>query len=284
MSAEDLFGRINFDDIFGATAFGFDGGLFDRLFHRAPAGPRRGADVEMELEVPLKKVAEGGKEKVHLTHPQICPDCRGSGAKPGTSPRACEKCKGTGREVTSSMQKNVVIQRSRACAVCGGRGSIIDQPCPRCIGAGQSPRDETIEISIPPGMAEGTVMRVRGKGMASPEPSGPSGDVYVRMVTAPDPRFTRAGVDLWHEEVIAVTAAVLGTQIVIPTLEGTASVRIPPGIQTVLRLKGKGLPEFRGKGKGDLLARIGVRIPAHLTGEERDLYRKLQLISSTHDD
>lgn len=287
-SAEDLFSGINFDEIFGARDSGFGGGLFERLFHHRQAGPRRGVNLEQNLMVSLETVAGGGTEKIHLKHPETCPDCKGSGAKAGTSPRKCEKCKGTGREVNIKQERNIIVHSSTTCAVCRGRGSMIEHPCVKCGGSGEAAREEFIDIVIPPGVEEGMVMRIPGKGMPSPDPGGAPGDAYVRIATAPDSRFTRSGTNLWREEAIPVIDAVLGASLTVPTLRRTAIVHVAPGTQpgTVLRLKGKGLPEFGGKGRGDLLVRIVVKIPESLSADEKNLYEQLRKLPAggTHVD
>ena len=281
-SPEDLFGGINFEDVFGGLNVDFGGGLFDRFFRRQSAGPPRGANLEVEVVVPLETVANGGKEKVRLNSPQTCSDCKGSGAKFGTSPRQCAACNGTGRKVTSKRETNILFQTSTTCSDCRGRGSVIDVPCPKCGGRGEVPREDAIEITIPPGVEEGMVLRVPGRGMPARQPQGVPGDLYVRISSAEDSRFTRDGADLWREESISVADAVLGTTLEIPTLQRFATVHVPSGTQpgTVLRLKRKGLPEFGGAGKGDLLLRIGVKVPERLSVEERNLYEQLRKIGA----
>jgi molecular chaperone DnaJ len=278
-SREDLFSGINFEDIFGGFDFDFGGGLFDQLFRRRRAGPGRGSNVEVELVVTLQRIASGGEEEVRLIRPDTCPTCHGSGAAPGTSPRTCEACGGTGQQRKShgKGKGNVVIQQIITCPVCGGRGQVIDHPCPTCQGRGEVERQEVLKVTVPPGIEEGMALRVPGHGMPSRE-GGPAGDLFVVVRSAPDPRFVRDGPDLWYTETISVTDAVLGTELNIPTLDGGATVAIPPGTQpdAVLRLRGKGLPEFGGKGRGDLYLRLRIYIPEHLTAEERELYTRLR--------
>ena len=232
--------------------------------------------------MPLETVAYGGTEKVRLNNPQACPDCKGSGAKPGTSPRQCAACNGTGRKVTAKRETNILFQTSTTCSDCRGHGSMIDEPCPKCGGLGEVPREDAIEITIPPGVEEGMVLRVPGRGMPARQPQGVPGDLYVRISSAADSRFTRAGADLWREEAIPVADAVLGTTLKIATLHRFATVHVPAGTQpgTILRLRGKGLPEFGGAGKGDLLLRIGVKVPERLSMEERNLYEQLHKIGA----
>lgn len=283
---EDLIGGIDFDDIFGGTSFdfGLGGGVFDHFFKRRHAGPPRGANIEVEVAVPLARVVSGGEEKVRLSRPDTCPSCHGSGAAPGTQPRACEACKGTGRQTVSRRETrdkgSVVIQQISVCPACGGRGSIIDRPCQNCGGSGEVEHDETLTVSVPAGVEEGMALRIPGRGMPSREAGGVPGDLFVVVCTLPDPRFERNGADLWRSEAIAIADAVLGTELRVPTLDAPTTVTIPPGTQpdTVLRLRGKGLPEFGGGQRGDLFLRIRVDVPERLSAEERELWERLRAL------
>lgn len=282
-SREDLFGGIDFDEIFGGMNFGLGGGLFDSFFHRRPRGPVRGANIEVELHIPLERVASGGEEKIGLSRPVSCHACHGTGAEGGAAPRTCPTCKGSGRITHSSRQdkEHVLIQQISTCPDCHGSGKIIDHPCTVCGGTGSEEREESLTVKIPQGVEEGMALRIPGKGMPSPAAGGVTGDLFVVVRSRSDPRFERAGADLLRRETIALTDAVLGSRLEVPTLDGTVSVTIPPGTQSgeVLRLKGKGLPEFGGGGHGELYLRIDVKIPERLTPEERELYEKLRALS-----
>lgn len=285
-SREDLFGGINFDDIFGGLNFDFGGGgLFDGFFHRRrPVGPARGANIEVALNITLERVASGGEEQVRLSHPVSCHACHGSGSEGGTAPKPCETCKGTGRITQSRRQEkeHVLIQQISTCPVCHGRGSIIEHPCRVCHGSGNVEREESLSVKIPPGVEEGMVLRIPGKGMPSQDAGGVSGDLFVVVRSRQDPRFERAGADLLRQETIQLTDAVLGTMLDVPTLDGSASVTIPPGTQpgAVLRVRGKGLPEFGCSRHGELYLRIEVQIPDKLSRDERQLYEQLRALSS----
>lgn len=286
-SAEDLFGGIDFADLFGGLGFDFDldgGGLFDRFFRRRRAGPARGANLEIELTVPLERVVEGGEETVRFAGPHICPTCRGARTKPGTQPRACIACKGTGQQVRSRREGDVSFRQITVCPVCKGEGSLIDAPCPDCNGRGMAERAEALRVMIPAGIEEGMALRIPGHGLPSPQPGGAAGDLFVLVHTAPDARFERRGADLWREEILEVADAALGTQLDIPTLEGHATVKVPPGTQPgeLLRLRGKGLPEFGGGRRGDLYLRLQVRVPEDLSHEERELYERLRELRGTN--
>ena len=281
---EDLYGGINFDEIFGGLGFDFGfgrEGLFDRIFRRRHAGPVRGENLEVAVQIPLERVATGGKENVRLRRRQICPTCRGSGAKPGTQPKRCDACGGSGQHVTSRREGGVSIQQITTCPSCRGRRELIDQPCPDCNGDREVEREETLTVNIPAGVEEGMALRIPGHGLPSPDAGGAAGDLFVVVRTAPDTRFERDGANLWHREEVSVADAVLGGSLDIPTLNGRLKVNVPPGTQpnSVLRLRGKGLPEFGGKRRGDLYLRVDVRVPEKLGSEERKLWEHLRTIA-----
>jgi molecular chaperone DnaJ len=229
-------------------------------------------------------VISGGEEKVRIPYQVACPSCHGSGAAAGTQPRSCSACNGTGSQTTRRREargkSNVMIQQISVCPVCFGRGSVIDKPCPECGGQGKTTHDEVLSVMIPVGVEEGMALRIPGRGMPSWESEGQSGDLFVVVRSAPDPRFERDGANLWRSETIPVADAVLGAALTVPTLERPAEVTVPPGTQpdTVLRIRGKGLPEFGGRHRGDLYLRIRVHIPEHPSTEERELYQRLRIL------
>ncbi|WP_279426335.1 J domain-containing protein [Anaeromyxobacter terrae] len=286
-SPEDLVSGLDFGDLFGDLGFGFDRGssLFERLFGRGArgrAGPRPGEDLQVELTVSLDRVSQGGKETLRLSRPVACPACHGTRAKAGTSPRACASCGGTGQRVASRDQAGVHFRQITTCPTCAGSGKVIDEPCPECGGRGEVTRAEALEITVPPGVEEGTALRLAGRGLPGAEPGAPPGDLYAVVRLAHDPRFERDGADLWRTETIPVPEAVLGTRIDVPTLEGTVELVIPAGTQpgAVLRLRGKGLPRLGGGRRGDLDVRIQVRVPEAATADERALYEQLRRLGA----
>lgn len=282
---EDLFGGINFEDIFSGLNFDWGGeNPFEGFFHPRSHGPKRGANVEVDVYVSLERVAHGGEEEIRLTRPTTCPACRGSGEEGGAVSPACEACAGSGRITHSRREQaqHVLIQHITVCPACGGRGKTLAHPCTQCAGSGAVEQAESLVVKIPVGVEDGLVLRVPGKGMPSPDAGGVPGDLYAVIRTKPDARFERVGADLLRQEVIAVTDAVLGTHLTVPTLDSTVSVVVPPGTQpdAMLRLKKKGLPAY-GKGShGDLYLRIKVRVPKDLTHQERELYEKLQALGA----
>lgn len=290
-SQEDLFGGIDFEDLFGGHDFGFDfglggGSLFDRFFgprrHRAStasASPK-GANLEVDLHIPLELVATGGTEILHFRRKVACTQCRGSGADPATPPRSCDECGGSGRKAVTTRQGGFTFQQVTTCPRCQGRGEIIDKPCMTCGGSGHVDRDETLKVKIPAGVEEGMVLRIGGHGQPSQVPDGQSGDLFVVVRSKGDARFERRAADLWRTEVLQLEDAVLGVALKVPTLEGRVTVTIPPGSQSgdILRLQGKGLPEFGHARHGDLFLRLQVTIPKRLSEEERRLFERLREI------
>jgi molecular chaperone DnaJ len=290
-SQEDLFSGINFEDIFGGFDFGLGGGgLFERFFGshgRRHTGPARGANIEVDLTVSLARIASGGEEEIRFTRPQVCPTCHGTRAAPGSAPRNCAVCGGTGRQTRQDTRKekqgNVVIQHITPCPACGGRGELIDKPCATCGGSGSTSSEERLKINVPAGAEEGMALRIPGKGMPAEDTGGATGDLYVVVHSAADAPFERDGADLWRVETISVSDAALGTELTVPTLDGTATARVPPGTQpdTVLRLKGKGLPEFGSHAHGDLYLRLRVQVPEHLSGAQKEAFERLRELDKT---
>lgn len=284
---EDLFRDLDLSDLFGGVGLGggpfgeMGGDLLERLFGVRRAAPR-GADLDVELRLPLARVVTGGVETVRLRRPTVCSLCGGSGAKPGTSAKQCPECQGSGRKVTTRQSQGMMVQSVGTCPRCGGTGAIIEEPCPRCHGRGRALEEQAVSLRIPPGFEDGSVLLARGQGAPSEVAGGPPGDLRVHLVTAPDPRFERRGADLLRTETVSLTDAVLGTMKEVPTLEGAVRLKIPPGSQPgqILRLRGKGLPRAAGGARGDLLVTLRVQVPRGLSREERAHYEDLKRIEA----
>ncbi len=276
-TAEDLWGGIDFADIFGSGAPAF-GSLFERLFGPAAASLRRGEDVRLDLAISLEEVLTGGDHVVTIRRPGPCPQCSGRGSGPGATSRRCPRCGGTGQCVVASRRGALLVRQVTTCPDCAGRGRVIDQPCPACTGTGQAVQNETIAVRIPPGIPEGATLRLAGRGMPSPVPGGPAGDVYVSIRTRTDPRFSRVGADLWYDLHIQPPDAALGVITAVPLPGGQARVRVPPGTQhgSVLRVAGKGLPRYDGDGRGSLHLKMVLDIPRQLSPPQRQLYEQLR--------
>jgi molecular chaperone DnaJ len=258
-------------------------------FRHGVSSSHRGEDHAINATIRLERVLTGGEETIHVRRPVACQACEGSGAQQGTKPRICATCSGSGYLVESERQGFVSLPQSSICSHCGGRGSLVDTPCPDCGGKGHIPRDEVLTVQIPVGVEEQATLRVPGHGLPSDRPGCPPGDLLVIVRTAVDPRFERDGRELFHTEMLDVVDAVLGTDVAVSTLEGPTTLTIPPGTQpeTVLRLPGEGLPRFGGGGRGDLYVRVKVRVPEHLSDIERYLFEQLRQVriamSRSHD-
>jgi molecular chaperone DnaJ len=276
-TAEDLWGGIDFADIFGSGSAAF-GGLFERLFGPPAADPPRGQDVRLDLVISLDEVLTGGKQDVTIRRPGLCPECASSGSRPGSAPRRCPGCGGTGQQAMASRHGPLMVRQMTTCPECAGRGRVIDQPCPACKASGRTLQEEKVTIRIPPGIPEGATLRLTGYGMPSPGPGGPPGDMYANIRTRPDPRFSRAGADLWHDLHVQAPDAALGVTAAVPVLQGQLRVRVPPGTQpgSVLRVEGRGLPRYGGDGRGSLNLTVIVDIPRRLSPRQRELYEQLR--------
>jgi len=276
-TAEDLWGGIDFADIFGSGSAAF-GSLFERLFGPPAASPLRGQDVHLDLVISLDEVLTGGKEEVTIRCPGPCPQCAGSGSGPGFAPRRCPGCGGTGQLTVASRRGPLMVRQVTTCPQCTGRGQVIDRPCPACEASGRAMREETVTIRIPPGVPEGATLRLAGHGMPSPVPGGPPGDVYASIRTRADPRFSRDGADLWHDLHIQASDAALGVTASVPVPQGQLRVRVPPGTQpgSVLRVGGRGLPRYGEHGRGNLNLTVILDVPRRLSSRQRQLYEQLR--------
>ncbi len=280
-SPEDIFRGTDFRDIFRDSGFGFGG--FDDIFNvffghqrRWQQGPQKGADLGYDLEITLEDVASGLEREIYVPRTERCDICKGSGASPGTTPRRCSRCNGTGQlQRTTSTGFGQFIQ-IETCNLCGGRGVLIDSPCKSCQGTGLVSRNRKILVKIPPGIEDGSRMRLASEGEAGAK-GGPSGDLYVIIHVKPHETFRRRDSDILYEATIGPIQATLGAEIDVPTLEGKAKLKIPAGTQTstVFKLKGKGLPRISGFGHGDELIRVTVRIPTKLTSRQREMLTEL---------
>ena len=263
----------------GRGAEGFDpgfGSIFDDIFEgffggrqgRTTRSAHRGADLRYNLEIRFEDAAAGVEKEIVIPRLETCATCRGTGAKPGSQPVVCKTCRGTGQVRFSQGFLTV----SQTCSHCRGEGRIVEQPCATCRGLGQIKAERTLSVKVPPGVETGTRLKLVGEGEAGVR-GGPPGDLYVVIGVKEHPIFTRQGDDIYCEIPVGFTQAALGAQIEIPTISGRTTVKIPSGTQTgaEFRLRGKGFPNVRGYGHGDLLARIFVEVPTHLSAKQRDL-------------
>ncbi|MBA3316748.1 MAG: molecular chaperone DnaJ [Gemmatimonadales bacterium] len=238
--------------------------------------PRRGQDARMTVRITLSDVAAGLKKSVRLKTLERCSACAGSGAKPGTQPVRCATCGGSGevRRATRSMFGQFVSVS--ACPTCAGEGQVIREACEVCRGEGRVKGDRSVTVEIPAGVSANHYLTLRGQGAAGPR-NGPMGDLLVMLDIKEDDRFERQGDDLYFDLPLSFSQAALGGEFAIPTPYGDEEVRIPGGTQpeTVLRLKGQGLPVLGQNTKGDLLIRVHVWTPERLTDEQERIFQEL---------
>jgi len=243
---------------------------------RAQAESRRGQDIRVTVRLTLAEVATGVKRNVRLKTLDHCENCAGTGARPGTKPSVCATCGGSGevRRAARSMFGQFVSVSP--CPTCAGEGMVVLEPCEACRGDGRVRGERTVAVEVPAGVAANNYLTLRGQGAAGPR-NGPNGDLLVMLDIKEDDRFIRQGNDLVFELAVSFSQAALGGEFHVPTPYGDERVRVPAGTQTdtVLRLKGKGLPALGQHGTGDLMIRVHVWTPEKLTEEQERLFREL---------
>lgn len=257
---EDIF------DMFGGAFGGFGGGSRGRRNN----GPRKGSDLQKAVTITFEEAAFGTKKEIRLNKYVKCKTCGGSGAAPGTSKKSCPKCGGTGEIRTAQRTPLGTFQSVSPCPDCNGTGEINETPCPDCGGSGKTRDNVTISVNIPAGVDNDSVIPIKGQG----EPGvngGPDGDLYIVINVEPHKIFERRGQDLWLEIPITFDQAALGDDIIVPTLEGKVSYKVPSGTQpdTIFRLKGKGIKSVRGNRKGDLYVKVNLEVPTKLNSKQK---------------
>ena len=272
----DPFGGGGIGDIFEAFFGGAGGSPFGGGRPRGPSGPPRGADMELAVQLDFEEAVFGAAHDVTLRLPVPCDQCEATGARPGTSASRCVECDGAGqvRRVRQSILGQMVT--AGACPRCGGSGETVADPCPACRGDGRVTEERTYTIDVPAGVADGTTLRLHGRGSAGPRGGG-AGDLYVHLRVRPHERFARDGYDLVDELRVPLTMAALGAHVPYETLDGDEELTLAPGTQTgkVFRLRQRGVPHVDGRGRGDLLVQIVVETPTDLDDAQEALLRQL---------
>ena len=273
MSMDDIFSQ--FGDIFGSFGGfcgfgGFGGG-------RSARRVNRGTNLRVKVKMNLQEIATGIEKKIKVKKYVACQHCNGTGAKDGKSYSTCSTCKGSGQ--VTRVQNTILgaMQTTSTCPTCEGEGKIINEKCTFCNGEGVLMSEEVISINIPAGVGEGMQLSLSGKGNAARR-GGVNGDLIVLIEEEEHPELVRDGNDLLYNVFIGYPEAVVGETVEIPTIEGNVKVKIEAGTQPgkILRLRGKGLPDVNGYGKGDLLAKVNVWIPKNLSKDEKKLVEKMK--------
>lgn len=258
----------------GFGGFGDFADIFSQIFQRGgrqggadAAATRRGRDVETEVRLSFEQAMKGAQIPVVVDKRDTCETCGGSGAKPGTSPRLCPECRGRG--VVGKDAGGFSI--GQPCPRCAGNGTVVDDPCPTCQGEGSISARRRYTVKVPAGVKDGTKIRMKGKGQAGSR-GGAAGDLLVVTRVAPSRVFSRQGDDLVVEVPVTFPEAALGAQVEVPTLDGRVKVRVPAGSADgrSLRVPGQGAPHMKGSARGDLIAKLRVQVPAHLTDAQRE--------------
>jgi molecular chaperone DnaJ len=279
LGAESFSGTrfTNIEDIFEAFGDVFGGGLFGEFFgqRRGRGGKRPGRDLRIVLEVALEEVDQGVAKEITLKRAEHCGACRGSGAKPGTSPVVCATCGGRGQVHRSQG----FFTMATPCPRCRGAGKVIESPCADCRGAGLVQKKADLTIQVPAGVEEGMTIRVADEGDVG-EPGAPRGDLHVVIKEREHKVFQRSGADLMTEVPCSFAQLALGDTVEVPTLRGRAEMSIPEGTQSgkVFRLRGQGLPQIEGHGRGDQLVRVFVQTPKHLTERQKECLREFEAL------
>jgi len=285
-AAYDRFGHAAFEQggARGPGDFGFSGGfadIFDEMFgefmgggRRGQGGSSRGSDLRYNLEISLEESFRGKQTTVRVQTLVLCDQCRGSGAEAGSRPVTCPTCHGRGR--ARVQQGFFTIERP--CATCQGAGRVIDNPCKSCGGQGRTRREKTLSVNIPPGVEDGTRIRLAGEGEAGVR-GAPTGDLYIFITVMPHRIFTRDGANIYCRVPISITTAALGGSIEVPSVDGSrARVTVPPGTQSGhrFRLRGKGMSVLRSPARGDMFIEATVETPVNLNKRQQELLREFE--------
>jgi len=265
---EDILGDLfGFGDVFGAGGRGSS----------RRSSSQRGADLRYDLEITLEQAAEGLTAQLRIPKLETCETCTGSGAKPGTKPEVCRTCQGAGQVRFQQGFFSV----SRTCSTCRGVGQVISSPCETCRGAGRVEHEKSIEVKIPAGVETGSRLRLQAEGQSGMLGGAP-GDLYVVIHVAEHEQFERQANNLYSSIPITFAQAALGAEVIVKTLDGEQSLKVPAGTQTgtVFRVRGQGMPVLGGRGKGDLFVSVSVITPKSLTREQRKLLEQLAKIET----
>lgn len=272
MGAGPTYDPFGGQDPFGTIFEAFFGGTAARGQQR---GPQRGSDLRYNLTITFEEAVFGTTREIEFRRLESCPSCRGSGAEPGTEPVRCPKCGGLGEIRQRAPIFNMVTVTT--CDQCRGEGTVIAIPCRECRGEGRVRQERKLTVKVTPGVDSSSQIRITGEGEAGPR-GGPHGNLYIAIEVQPHQFFVREGNDVLLELPLNVAQAALGAEVQVPTVDGTESLRIPPGTQTgaTFRIRGKGVPYLRSSGRGDQIVIARVVIPTKLNDQQRRLFQELE--------
>lgn len=273
------FGDLNdiFNSFFGS--FGFSQRQVD------PNAPQEGDDLRIDIEVEFEEAVFGANKEIKIDHLEVCENCKGTGAEPGSQPVRCSTCGGSGKVQQTTQTILGHFTQITTCPDCGGKGLKIQNPCKACKGYGRIEKEKSLELKIPAGVDNGNKMRLSGEGDAGKN-GGPAGDLYVVIHIKQSDYFKREGMNVFTKLEISPAQAVLGDEITIKTLDGEKGVNVLPGSQsgTTIKIKGEGVPQLgRTSQRGDHIVILEVKIPTNLSDEEKQLYAKLYKINTKKD-
>ncbi|HPT40792.1 MAG TPA: molecular chaperone DnaJ [Candidatus Gastranaerophilaceae bacterium] len=270
------FGDLNdiFNSFFGG--FGFSQGYSD------PNAPQRGDDLRVDIELTFEEAVFGITKEIKIDHLEICGECKGTGAEPGSKPITCPTCHGSGKIQQTTQTILGHFTQITTCPDCHGLGQKINSPCKACKGYGRIEKEKTVELKIPAGVDNGSKMRISQEGDAGKN-GGPSGDLYVVIRVKPSDYLKREGINVFSEIEISPSQAVLGDEVVVKTLDGEKQISIPAGIQSAspIRIKSAGVPHLgKSSQRGEHIIIVNVKTPTNLSEEEKQLYKKLYEINT----
>ncbi|MFH1448233.1 MAG: molecular chaperone DnaJ [Candidatus Micrarchaeota archaeon] len=276
-SQEDIFRSVNFEDIFREFGFGsgggFGGGLFD-MFFGGMGESRRNNDLRVDIEVTLEKAAKGSEEAITIPRMAMCHKCNGTGAAKGSNVVICDSCGGRGKIRSVRSMGFAQFATVTTCDRCGGQGRFPGKPCDECRGQGGVRTNERIKVNVPAGAESGTQLRLSEMGSYE---QGNVGDLYVVVHVKRHETFSREGDSLYCEVPISFGRAALGGEVEVPTINGNAKLKIPPGTQThsLFRLREQGMPRIGQSGRGDEIVRVIVQTPRRLSKKQKEALKEL---------
>lgn len=261
------FGDIDLGDLFGS----FFGGGFGGGRQQSRSAPRQGDSLRANLTITFEEAAFGCEKEINLTRTETCDDCHGSGCAPGTTAEVCPQCRGSGQVRVQRGGAGMFFSSTVPCDKCHGTGKIIHQPCTTCRGEGTVRRQRRITVKVPAGIDNGQAISLRGQGSAGAN-GGSAGDLIVSISVRPHPKFRRDGSTVLLEQPVSFLQAALGAELTIDTIDGPVKYNLPEGTQTgtTFRLRGKGIPNLNGRGRGDQYVTVTVRTPTGLTQKQKD--------------